>query len=113
MIVVIVRKDYRVNRRQAVEFNSRRDPAPGPNELQWRRTHAPNRIEENVQSRDLDEKARMADPRHSEQVRSGPRHEKGRVGSSEHTRVGIGASRISPPLHQRPFEKIHKPVHLS
>jgi hypothetical protein len=112
MIVMVVRENYDVNRRQAVEVYGWRNPAPGPEELQRRSALAPDGVDENVEPRDLEQKARMSDPRDRELFRRSSWHYKVRSYSRESARVGIRTARISPPLDQRPLEKIHESVHL-
>src|SRR5207249_9352852 len=73
MIVVIVRLQYEIERRQVVEGDSRRDPAPRPRELRRRGSLAPDRIRQHVHAVKLDQQTRVSDPGHGEvrAVRSG------------------------------------------
>jgi hypothetical protein len=109
---MVVRENYDVDRRQAVEIHGWWDPATRPDELQWRSSLAPDWIGENIEPRNLEQEARVSDPRDRELVwRSSWHYELG-CDSRERARVGIGAARISPPLDQCPLEKIHESVQL-
>ena len=109
---MVVRENHGINWRQSIEIHGWRDPAAGPDELQWRSALAPDGIGENVEPRDLEQEARMSDPRDRELIRRGSWNYELWGDSRECARVGIRAARISPSLDQRPLEKIHEPVQL-
>src|ERR1700726_38676 len=69
VIIVVVGENHGVNRRQAVEVHSWRNPAPGTDELQRRGALAPDGVDENVEPRDLEQERCMSDPRHRELFR--------------------------------------------
>src|SRR5258706_461193 len=66
MVVVIVRLQHKVERRQLVEANPRGDPAAWTGESHRRRALAPHRIGQNVEPTQLHEEARVSHPRHGE-----------------------------------------------
>jgi len=72
VIVMVVGENYDVDRRQAVEIHSWRDPATGPDELQWRSSLAPDWIGENIEPCNLEQEARVSDPRDRELVWRNP-----------------------------------------
>src|ERR1700686_2109891 len=112
MIIVVVRENHGVNRWQAVEIHGWRDPAPGPDEPQRRSSLAPDGVNENVETRDLNQEARMSDPRNRELFGRSSRHYKVRSDPRERVRVGIRPAPIPPPLNERPLEKILESVQL-
>src|ERR1700716_606641 len=109
---MVMRENYGVNRRQAVEIHCRWDPAPGSDELQRRSALAPDGVDENVEPRDLEQETRMSDPRDRELFGRSSWHHKLGGDSGEGAPGGVRPGRMPPPLDQRPFEKIHESVHL-
>ena len=80
VVVVIVREDDEVQRRQVVERDARADPAPRPRETDRRCALAPHRIRQHVERSQLQQRAGVSDPRHRQGAVGGARGVKGRRG---------------------------------
>jgi hypothetical protein len=103
MIVVIMGEDYSVDGRQTIEVNAGWYPPFRPDETEWGRSLAPNRIHQHIEPCDLDQKTGVTDPGHRQLIRCCPRYHEGGGKTLERRRIGIGAARISPMIDQRPF----------
>jgi hypothetical protein len=62
MVVMIVRKDDRIDRRQGVEVDRRRNATTRAGKRKGRRAPTPDRVEKEIQSAYLEKKAGMTDP---------------------------------------------------
>ena len=82
MVIMIVRQQHRVDRRQVRERDARRIDPPGPGEIERTGALGKDRIDQNVAVSHLDQKGRMADQRGPQIRRRGGRF----VGE----RAGIG-----------------------
>src|SRR4051812_14556848 len=89
MIVVIVRKDHCIDGRKSLEVNSRRHPSSRTGELYRGSALTPYRIDQYVESAELNKEARMTYPRNSEHVRCATRNHVFRSRSLEYPRIGI------------------------
>jgi hypothetical protein len=78
VVVVIVRLEHDVDRRQRIEVERRWCQALWPNEPEWRRTLAPHRIGEDVEPSDLNERSGMPHPRHGDSIGRGARRREAR-----------------------------------
>ena len=73
VVVVIVREDHEVQRRQVVERDARSDPAPRSRETERRGALAPHRIRQHVERSQLQQRAGVSDPRHRQGAVAGAR----------------------------------------
>lgn len=112
MVVVIVRKNYGIDWRQPIELHGRRNPAMWSGELHRRSASAPHRICQDVQSAYLDKESCVSDPGDGEKIRIRAGNDVLGLNLDEDARIGVRTPRSSPSLHQGPFEKIEKAVHL-
>jgi hypothetical protein len=105
MVVVIVRLQNDVDRRQVVERNPRRHPAPGSRETDRRRALTPHRIDEHVHAADLNQEARMTDPGDEELLGVSAWRLECWRNEREHRGIGIPGSRARRAMHEHPFEE--------
>ena len=109
---MVVRNEHCIDWRQPVKIHGRGNPPVRPDELYRRSAIAPYRVCENVQSTDLKQESRVADPGDCEQIRICARNDVVRRYLHENPWVRVRATRISPSLDQRPFEEVQKTVHF-
>src|SRR2546423_15356322 len=112
MVIVIVRKNYGIDRRQRIKVHGRGYPSFRSSEPYRRRAFAPDRVRHDVETAYLDQETGVSNPGKGEQIGSCPRNDVRRSHSREYTGVWVWATRIPPALDQRPFQKIKKSVHL-
>ena len=112
MIVVIVGENHRIYWRQSIELDTGRDPASRTDEWERRCALAPDRIDQDVEARHLDEEARMPNPGEREYTGVGTGNDEIRIYSSERAWVRVSTARVSPPFDQGPLEKIKHPMQL-
>src|SRR3954471_6212784 len=97
---MVVGKNYCVDGREPIKVDSGGHPPSWASELYRRSALAPYRIDQYVESPELDEKARMAYPRHAEYIWCATGNHVFRDCPLEYAWIGILAPRVSSSLDQ-------------
>jgi len=103
VIVVIVGQYDSVDGRQRIEVNCCWYTSPGTGETKRRSTVAPDRIEQKVQTADLEQKRGVANPGDGEHRGLAAREYESRNGSGKSERLGPPTRRNPSPLEERPL----------
>ena len=103
MVIVIVRNDHGIDRRQPVKIHSGGNPAMRSGELHRRSAITPHGICQHVQSAYLEEKRGVSNPGNGEELRVCARNDIIGGNLHEDSRIRIRTSWISPSLDQGPF----------
>lgn len=101
MIVMIMGQENRVDGRQGIERDAGRDPALGPQQREWPGAVAPDRIGEQVDAVQLDQKARMPHPRDDHVWRHNARRMRW-YGLAKLCGTRIGDGRTNDPVPEHP-----------
>lgn len=112
VVVVVMGKHDRINWRKSIELHSGWNPTSGSRESKRGGSLAPDRIDQDVEASNLDQKTRVPDPREREDIRICTRNDEVRSDADEHARVRVGSARIAASLDNRPLEEIHQPMQL-